>query len=464
MDEVESRDRHTVQTLTIQQRRIGLLFAALVALISTVGSSYWFGELESAVAQGTDSSIAPTSPVTPTPTSTATPDPALGTVTPTATRSRRVVVEVLAPKAGDAVSGSTSIVGTALVHSFRRYDIHISPTGNQEWQWLTSSYEVVRDGILYQLDTTKFPDGYYDIRVRAIADRGDYDEIFVESVEIRNANPPTPTPYVDAAGAPRPILPSATPVPTPTATATLESRVEGGRGLYAPQNSDILRGYVPVIATVNGDRFQIFERYEIAISPTGSENWNLLYTGAQQIWQDEIFLLDTRVVPDGYYDLRLRNVFQDGNYEEYYVRNLQFINYKVPEPGTNFSLPSSQRRIQLLGFSSPESGSAVAEVVDFRGTAVDPEFLRWEMYWSPAGADTWSFLVSDERQVANGSLARLDLGQMPHANYDFRLRIVRTDHNYDDYYIRNLHVTDPTPTPLPPPPTLAPLPTSTAAG
>ena len=447
-----------MQTLTRKQRRAVLLFAAVVTLGLTAGSSLWFGEPESVTAQQ------PSSLLTPTVTETASPTATAGSATPTATRSRRVANEVIAPKSGDAVSGSVSIIGTALVHSFRRYDIHISPAGNEEWQWLTSSQEIIRDGILYYFDTTKYPDGYYDIRVRAIADGGNYDETFVKTVEIRNANPPTSTPYVDAAGVYRPISPSATPAPTPTATVTLESRTEGGRGFYAPQNDAILRGYVPVVATVNGDRFHPFERYELAISPTGSENWNWLYTGEEQVWQDEIFLLDTRVVADGFYDLRLRNVFQDGNYEEYYTRNLQFINYDVPPPGTKFSLPSSQRRIELLGFSSPVSGSAVADQVDFRGTAVDPRFLRWEMYWSPAGADTWSFLVSDEREVADGLLARLDLSQMPHANYDFRLRIVRQDQNYDDYYIRNLRLTEPTPTPLPPLPTLAPTPTSTAAG
>ena len=86
------------------------------------------------------------------------------------------------------------------------------------------------------------------------------------------------------------------------------------------------------------------------------------------------------------------------------------------------------------------------------------------MYWSPASAETWSFLASSEQQVFEGTLARLDLGQLPHGDYDFRLRIVRQDNNYDDYHIRNLHLTEPTPTPPPPLPTLAPTPTSTAAG
>ncbi len=455
--------------LTRQQRQAVLLFAALVTLIVTAGASFWYGEPDSVTAQEaqpTESTLTPTPTATETPTETPTINPTAtsGSPMPTATRSRRVANEVLAPVAGDAVSGSVSLIGTALVHSFRRYDIHVSSAGNEEWQWLTSSQAVVRDGILYHWDTTKHADGYYDLRVRAITDGGEYDETFVRQVEVRNANPPTATPYIDAAGVVRVISPLATPTPTPTATVTLESRVEGGRGIYSPQSGSVLRGHVSVIGTVNGDRFQPFARYELALSPAGLENWTWLYTGDQQVWQNELFLLDTRVAADGFYDLRLRNVFEDGNYEEYYVRHLEFINYTVPPPGTIFSQPSSQRRVQVLGFSSPKSGSAVADVVDFRGTAVDPKFLRWEMYWSPAAAETWSFLAGSDREVFEGTLARLDLGQLPHGDYDFRLRIVRQDYNYDDYHIRNLRVTEATPTPLPPLPTPTPTATSTAAG
>ena len=145
-----------MQTLTRQQRQAVLLFAAIVTLVVTAGASFWYGEPDSATAQDTQ---ATTSPFTETPTvtetSTASPTATLGSPTPTATRSRRVANEVLAPVSGDAVSGAVSIIGTALVRSFRRYDVHVSSAGNEEWQWLTSSSAVVRDGILYRWDTTK---------------------------------------------------------------------------------------------------------------------------------------------------------------------------------------------------------------------------------------------------------------------------------------------------------------------
>jgi hypothetical protein len=360
-----------------------------------------------------------------------------------------VVNEILWPKAGDAVSGDLTILGTALIQAFRRYDVHISTAGNDDWQWLTTKYEVVRDGILFHFDTNDFADGYYDLRVRALNDRGDYSEAFVPNLEIRNANPPTGTPFLDEAGVRRFISYLPTPTPSPSPTPTSESRVLGGRGIYAPVSGAIVRGLAPIIATVNGDRYFPFERYELAISPAGADNWTWLYAGEQQFWQDEIFQLDTRLFDDGYYDIRLRNVFTDGNYGEYFVRNIQFVNdffiEASPGPGITF----------------PHDGSVVSDIVDFRGTATDPNFLRWELYWSPASADTWSFLVSSDRQVENSLLARLDLNQLPYGAYDFRLRIVRQDTNYDDYEVRNVWLTSPTPTPLP---TSTPTMTSTPAG
>ena len=51
--------------------------------------------------------------------------------TPTKVKRRQQVVSA----ESDAIFGSTRIVGTALVNSFQRYDIHISPAGMENWQW-----------------------------------------------------------------------------------------------------------------------------------------------------------------------------------------------------------------------------------------------------------------------------------------------------------------------------------------
>ena len=68
---------------------------------------------------------------TPSPTPTITPfvPPVDGTATATPTRSRRVVNEITHPGEGDAISSFAAIRGTALITSFRRYDVHIAASG-----------------------------------------------------------------------------------------------------------------------------------------------------------------------------------------------------------------------------------------------------------------------------------------------------------------------------------------------
>ncbi|MGL4650621.1 MAG: hypothetical protein ACRC1H_14530, partial [Caldilineaceae bacterium] len=68
----------------------------------------------------------------------------------------------------------------------------------------------------------------------------------------------------------------------------------------------------------------------------------------------------------------------------------------------------------------------------------------------PTGAESWNSLVSSERQKVNGTLARLDLSKLGGSFVDFRLRVVRQDFNYDEYFVRGVGVLPPTPTAAPP--------------
>lgn len=366
------------------------------------------------------------SPLTPTATPTFTPMAGESPLeTPTPTKVRRVVNEVTEPVDGDAIAGITRIVGTAVVPQFLRFDIHISPQGMDNWQWLTTSYEVIYDDLLYELDTTAFPDGFYDLRVRALDVTGNYTEAFVRGLEIRNANPPTLTPAPYGV-----VVAAASPLPTPTPTVDVSSRVPGGQGFYAPDNGAVIRGKVEIVATANGTPDHPYSRHELYLSPAGLEDWRQIDSSTVQAWQEPIYIWDTTQLPDGLYDLRLRIVYRDSNYDEYFLRNLSVANTGYP---TLAVAPQA-------GIIQPRTGNEISGVVEFRGTVPAAELLRWELYWSPGGTEQWQFLVSDEKPVENGVLARLDLRQLPDGLYDFRLRVVRNDSNYTDYTVRELRL------------------------
>jgi hypothetical protein len=371
------------------------------------------------------------SPLTETPTFTFTPTITL-TPGPTLTKVRRVVNELTAPAPGDAIARATVIWGTALIPSFSRFELHISPAGMENWQWLTTRFEAIYDDALYVLDTTKFPDGLYDIRSRAIDDFGEYTESFIRGVEIRNANPPTLTPTPTGfAGPISPLSPLETPTSTPTPDTS--TRVPGGQGFYAPDNGAVVRGQTPIVATVNGTSDNPYVRFELYWSPAGVEDWQWLTVGAQQLWQQPIYTWDTTELPDGLYDLRLRIVYRDANYSEYYLSNLSVANAGAPVLA--FAPPA--------GILSPRSGSVITGLVEFVGTTPTNDFLRWELAWSPGGRENWQPLVSSQQPVTNALLARLDLRQLTAGVYDFRLRVVRQDTNYADYYVRGLRLTLP---------------------
>lgn len=406
----------------------------------------------------------PTGSVTPTPTPTWTPTFVFDTPTPTwtppfpiaspqglpsPTRVIRVVTEISHPQSGDAVSGFTAIFGTALMTAYRRYEVAISPAGLDNWEWLYSSFDVKHDDQLFAFDTTAYSDGYYDLRLRTIDDAGEYTDAFLRGMEIRNANPPTVTPVFNDEGTPLPPAPqSPLGTPTPTPRPRIVQYMPEGQGIFSPEIGSVASDFVDILGTAVGYYQKPFERYEMAISTAGNGEWNWLYSSEEQIWQDVLYTLNTRDFADGYYDVRLRIVYRDANYDDYILRYLKIAN--AGRPDLSVSSPN--------GIYTPSSGDAVAGIVDFVGTAAGADFLRWEMAWAPSGVDAWVFLTSGERPVVNRTLARLDVNSLGGERIDVRLRVVRPDGNYDDFIVGDLKVLAPTPTPTQPP---SPLPGDT---
>lgn len=383
----------------------------------------------------------PTGSATWTPTFTATPTPPgffspLGT--PTLTPTNEIVTRIDQPSNGDAVAGLTSIVGSALTSAFRMYELHISPAGAQQWSWLYNSFSIVAHNELYLWNTVPFADGFYDIRLRSIRDNGQYIDYIVYNVEVRNANPPTTKPYYNAQGT---FVPSVDMeslfTPTPTIPPRIQMNNERGQGIFEPEIGETVWGFVDIVGTTNGSRANPFDRYEVAISTAGDMNWNWLYTSEDQVWQNVVYTLDSRDWPDGSYDIRLRLVYRDANYDDFILRYIQIANAGAPDPADKY--PN--------GIYRPKSGKKIGGMVNVVGTALDRDFMRWELHWSPAGAEQWNYLTEGDRQIARRVLARIDVSPMLGQAIDLRLRVVRSDFNYDEYFRRDLRVIEPTPTP-----------------
>ena len=116
--------------------------------------------------------------------------------------------------------------------------------------------------------------------------------------------------------------------------------------------------------------------------------------------------------------------------------------------------------------TSPRDRAVVRDKVSIRGTATHPEFWKYEVAYGPEPnpSDQWILIgVVHETQVVDNVLETWDTTLLPDGNYSLRLRVVRRDGNYQEYFVREVAVanTQPTDTPLPPPVTPTPIDTPT---
>lgn len=114
-------------------------------------------------------------------------------------------------------------------------------------------------------------------------------------------------------------------------------------------------------------------------------------------------------------------------------------------------------RAQIVnGIYEPEAGAVISGIVIVSGTADDPNFLRYELAFRRSflsGSD-WIVFAQGDQPVIDETLAIWDttVGGVnspvfPDGNYQLRLRVVRTDYNYDEFFVRDLIIANLSQTP-----------------
>jgi hypothetical protein len=126
--------------------------------------------------------------------------------------------------------------------------------------------------------------------------------------------------------------------------------------------------------------------------------------------------------------------------------------------------------------SSPRDRSEVRGLVPIEGSATHPNFQKYEVHYGPEPnpGDQWTPIGGSPFSVpvVQGRLGLWDTTVIPDGLYSLRLRVVRADGNYDEYFVRGVRVVNsrpvdtptpagPTDTPLPAGPTAIPTPTPT---
>jgi hypothetical protein len=119
------------------------------------------------------------------------------------------------------------------------------------------------------------------------------------------------------------------------------------------------------------------------------------------------------------------------------------------------------------GITSPGSGAYSGDVPVI-GTAVIDPFQRYELYYKlePSGDDAYIYFDGGTTQITNGQLGVWRTTNLASGTYSIRLRVVKTDGNYGEFFVRDLVVNQsavptPSPTPTAGEPTETPIPTAT---
>lgn len=88
------------------------------------------------------------------------------------------------------------------------------------------------------------------------------------------------------------------------------------------------------------------------------------------------------------------------------------------------------------GFINPTPGEAISGVIRITGTAHDPYFAAYQLDLLPRGGDQPVFFVDRGTGAVEepGRLGRMDSALYPDGDYRLRLRVIRQDGNYDDYF------------------------------
>ncbi len=105
----------------------------------------------------------------------------------------------------------------------------------------------------------------------------------------------------------------------------------------------------------------------------------------------------------------------------------------------------------LALITSPQANSQIAGTVQVVGSAAHPEFQRYELAWGdePNTTDTWMVFATIETPIQDGVLGIWNTLQAPDGLYSLRLRVVRRDGNYSEFFVRSVRVANSQPAATP---------------
>ena len=77
----------------------------------------------------------------------------------------------------------------------------------------------------------------------------------------------------------------------------------------------------------------------------------------------------------------------------------------------------------LAEITAPVAGGTVTQPVNITGSAVDPNFLKYELAYAPAGTEDFTLITGGDSPVTGGVLGRFDPTLLINDQYTIRLTV-----------------------------------------
>ena len=212
---------------------------------------------------------------------------------------------ITVPADGATVSGQVTVKGNATSPNFSKWQLDLLPGGDQDAA-IFLALGTNPGAVSYTLDTTQWPEGAHALRLRVVRPDGNYDEFFTKLVIANKATQPVVSqPIATPPEALTPVV--SLPIATPPAVAP------GANGIVSPKDGSSVSGKVTVSGRAAG---QDFLKWQLDLLPGGNPSQAIfLALGTEP--GVFTYTLDSTLYPNGQHALRLRNVHQDSNYDEY---------------------------------------------------------------------------------------------------------------------------------------------------
>jgi uncharacterized surface protein with fasciclin (FAS1) repeats len=343
---------------------------------------------------------------------------------------------ITAPADGATVKGSVEVMGYASDPNFKKWQLDLLPGGDPNAAIFLALGNTAGE-VEYALNTVGLPDGEHALRLRVVRDDSNYSE-YTNKFTIANTGAATSQPKPsDTSPMARDIVDTAanfenfkTLVAAVQAAGLVDTlKSDGPFTVFAPNDAAFAKlpaGTVDGLLKDPKALANILTYHVLAGEVKAAAVKDGLSVNTVQGSPVKFSIMDGKPMINGANIISTDIMATNGV--------IHVIDSVILPPAAGAAAAETKpAAMPENGIMAPKAGETVSGEIEIMGHAMDPNFVRWELALLP-GSDVTApiFLTSGEE---HGDFTyTLDTTGLPNGEHSFRLRVVRSDGNYGEYF------------------------------